>query len=75
MSRGNFLTEPRLMTAEELSRWLGIRKQHAYELARAGVLPCVKLGRAIRFDPVELEEFLKNGGAAFAHGWRKEPLS
>ena len=74
MQRGNVLTERRLMTAGEVSQWLGIRKQHAYELARDGVLPCVKLGRAIRFDPVELDEFLKNGGAAFAHGWRKEPL-
>ena len=74
MATQNNLQQRRLITAEEVSQWLGIRKQHAYELARDGVLPCVKLGRAIRFDPVELDEFLKNGGAAFAHGWRKEPL-
>ena len=46
------------MTAEETGRWLGVRKAQVYQLVRDGVLPCVKLGRAVRFDPVELEEAL-----------------
>lgn len=63
-----------LITAEEVSRWLRIRRQHVYQLVDAGLLPVKKLGRSLRFDPVQIAKFLEDGGASFAHGWRKDPL-
>lgn len=64
-----------LITAAELSQWLGIRRQQVYQLRRDGILPYVEVGRAIRFDPVAITAFLREGGAAFAHGWRKQARS
>lgn len=64
-----------LLSAATLSEHLGISKARVYQLAREGVLPCVRLGRTIRFDPAVIQDFIGNGGASFAHGWRKEPLS
>ena len=64
-----------LITATELSRWLAIRRKQVYQLARDGVLPSVPVGRAWRFDPVAIEEFIRRGGARFAHGWRKEAVT
>ena len=70
----NSLT-PRLQTAKELHQQYGIRPAHSYQLARDGILPHVRFGRRVLFDRLRSEEFLANGGRAFLHGWRKEPLS
>ena len=64
-----------LITAAELSRWLGIRRQQVYQLVDDGILPCAPLGRLLRFDPVAIKEFIRGGGARFAHGWRKQARS
>ena len=64
-----------LITAEEVSRWLRIRRQQVYQLVDAGILPVKKLGRSLRFDPVQIAKLLEDGGASFPHGWRKDPLS
>ena len=66
---------PALITAAELSRLLGIRLPQVYRLARDGILPSVRLGRLRLFDPAAIEEFIRRGGAAFAHGWRKKVSS
>ena len=44
---------------------LGLRSiQRAYVLARQGAIPCVRIGRAVRFDPEAIREFMKRGGAS-----------
>ena len=73
--RTDVKSQPRLITAAELSRWLGIRRQQVYQLVDDGILPCAPLGRLLRFDPVAIEEFIRGGGARFAHGWRKQVRS
>lgn len=63
-----------LIRVAELADYMGLPKPRVYQLAREGILPCVRLGRAVRFDPIVIQDFIRNGGATFAHGWRKDPL-
>ncbi|MEW6227928.1 MAG: helix-turn-helix domain-containing protein [Bacillota bacterium] len=62
----------RLLTVEETARELGIARDRVYFLTHHGLLPCVRLGRAIRIDRTALDEWLKRGGQAWPGGWRRE---
>jgi excisionase family DNA binding protein len=62
-----------LLNIEELSHILRVSKQRAYELCRTGIVPHVRLGRQIRVDPEQLQEWLTEGGRALPGGWRREP--
>ena len=61
-----------LITAALAAHRLGIPRARLYELSRLGVVPSVSVGRARRWDPLALEEWIRRGGASFEHGWRKE---
>jgi excisionase family DNA binding protein len=62
----------RLLDAAETARMLGLRRQQLYGLVREGVIPCVRLGRKLKFHPQVLEEFVANGGQGFGpEGWRR----
>lgn len=50
-----------LITARKAAEVLGLPLQRVYELARTGVLPAVRLGRQLRFDPTSLPEFVRSG--------------
>lgn len=43
---------------------LGVSRQRVYELTRAGVLPHVRLGRSVRYDPEAVERWIEQGGTA-----------
>ena len=60
MSRGKVLGEAdRLtLTVEEAAHLLGISRGLAYELARSGRLPVVRLGRRLLVPKVALERML-----------------
>jgi excisionase family DNA binding protein len=62
-----------LLTAEELAEHLGVSKQRVYELARLGLLPCVRLGRAVRFATQAVEAWISSGGRPLPGGWRRIP--
>jgi excisionase family DNA binding protein len=53
-----------LITAEEAAERLGVPEKAVYREARAGRLPgTVRIGRRrLRFDPVALEQFIRDGG-------------
>ncbi len=53
---------PRLLKAQEVAGQTGLPLARVYELAREGQLPHVRLGRALRFDPTAVAEWLRNGG-------------
>ncbi len=53
-----------LRDAKWVGEILGVSPFRVYELARLGLLPCVRLGRQIRFDPDRLREWIQAGGAA-----------
>ena len=47
-----------LMTVSEVAEYLRVNPQTVYRKAKAGELPAVRIGRAIRFRKVELESWL-----------------
>jgi excisionase family DNA binding protein len=54
----------RLHTARDLADQLGEDPQTIYRLARDHGLPCIRLGRAMRFDSTAVAAWLANGGTA-----------
>jgi excisionase family DNA binding protein len=61
-----------LLTAEEAARRLNVQVPRLYELSRQGLVPCVRLGRSVRFDSDRLESYIDAGGQPWPGGWRKE---
>lgn len=53
---------PPLMTAEQVSAQTTIPKHRVYELARLDLMPHVRLGRSMRFDPQAVRRWLDEGG-------------
>ena len=60
------MSEP---TSQPLQDWrypmreLGLRsKYRVYDYARRGIIPCVRIGRLIRFDPRAIDELKRSGG-------------
>ena len=62
----------RLLTMDEVAPILNVTVARAYDLARTGVLPIVKLGRQIRVDEARLIDWINGGGSALPGGWRKQ---
>jgi excisionase family DNA binding protein len=54
----------RLRTAEQVAARYQIPKSHVYRLTRSGDLPCVRLGKYVRYDERALAAFEANGGTA-----------
>lgn len=52
-----------LLTAEQAGERLQLSKWRMYELAREGLVPCVRIGeRQIRFTEQALDEWIARGG-------------
>jgi excisionase family DNA binding protein len=49
----------RLLTAAELAERLAVPKTWILESARSGAMPCVRLGRYVRFDLADVERWLE----------------
>jgi excisionase family DNA binding protein len=50
----------RLLNVREAAQFLGLEVDTIYKKARLRELPCVKVGRALRFDVKALERFIKD---------------
>ena len=48
-----------LLSASETARMLRLSVPHVYTMAAAGTLPSIKFGRAVRFDPADVERFIQ----------------
>ena len=48
-----------VMTVSEVAEYLRVNPQTVYRKAKAGEMPVVRIGRAIRFRRTELETWLK----------------
>lgn len=48
------------LKAGEVARLLEVTPQHIYFLAAQSLIPCFRVGGAIRFDPQELATWLKS---------------
>ncbi|MBS3976617.1 MAG: helix-turn-helix domain-containing protein [Syntrophomonadaceae bacterium] len=62
----------KLMRIDDVADVLDITESRAYDLARQGILPSVRLGRQIRVDRDALENWIARGGQALPGGWRRE---
>jgi excisionase family DNA binding protein len=51
-----------LIDVADAAALLGVKPRLAYDLARRGLIPSVRLGRLVRFSPMELDRFIKSGG-------------
>lgn len=49
----------RLWTVQDAARFLALSESWVYTAARSGVLPVVRLGRAIRFDQTALRAWVR----------------
>ena len=59
------MTRP-LMLATEVAPMLRVPVGRVYELARAGTLPCVRIGRQRRFSPDAIDAYIAAQGTANA---------
>jgi hypothetical protein len=60
-------TDWRLLTADDAYEQLGYKTAKALrEAAQRGLVPCVRIGRSVRFDVAALREWAANGGTPAA---------
>lgn len=61
-SLGGGLTQLHLLTADELARVLRVGRTTVYRWAKEGRLPSVKIGKTVRFNPLEIEKIIHGDG-------------
>ncbi len=52
--------QKRLLKAEEVAKFLRLSKSGAYHLMRTGVIPVVRIGKAVRVREEDIENFVLN---------------
>ena len=50
----------KLLDIAQLSEMLNIKKKTIYDWTHKGTIPYIKLGGLIRFDPKEIEQWIKS---------------
>ena len=58
------LTAATLLTAADLAERWQVPTSHIYRLSRSGQLPTVRLGKYVRYQLAEVEQFEQAGGTA-----------
>lgn len=49
----------KLISVDEVAELLNCPRSWVYERTRCGKIPCYNLGRYVRFNPKEIEEWIK----------------
>jgi excisionase family DNA binding protein len=52
------------MTVEEVAQLLNVSERHVYKLVQDGVLPHLRVGNSVRFDPDKIADWLDGRGGA-----------
>ncbi len=64
-----------LQSPAEVARRLGMSRSNVYHLAGTGALPSIKFGKAVRFDPRDVDRFIRDHrrepGRTFQTGRRR----
>ena len=60
-----------LLTIPEVARVLRVPPARAYNLAREGLIPTVRVGRQVRVDRDALRHWIDDGGCALPGGWKR----
>lgn len=58
----------RLYTAEETGKLLGVSTRTLYTLSARGELPCIKVGRSVRYHPDDIDAYIKKQRSEVKHG-------
>ena len=53
----------KILLATEAAALLRVTTNRLYELAKRGAIPCVRVGRQVRFSEDRLLEWIANGGS------------
>jgi excisionase family DNA binding protein len=53
----------KMLTAPEVAQLLRVKPARVYELARLGMIPCLRIGRQVRFAEESLREWIACGGS------------
>lgn len=61
-----------LLRANNAAKKLDLSVDRLYALTREEIIPCVYLGRQIRWSADALDEFIRTGGKSWSGGWRKD---
>lgn len=64
-----------LLRAPETAQVLDISRARLYALSRAGIIPCVRIGRSFRYSPSALRRFVETGGAGWPVGGQRIPAA
>jgi len=51
--------EPMLLTARQTAKALSICEKTLWTLTQQGEIPCVRIGRAVRYDPADLQNWIQ----------------
>lgn len=51
----------RLLTADEVAEILHVKKKSIYQMIYRSQIPCVKLGRTLRFSADDIEAYINQG--------------
>jgi len=60
---GIMSSKPRLQTVDEVAARLGFHRRTVYDKASRGEIPSIRIGRSVRFDRTQIEDWLAAGGA------------
>lgn len=55
------IVQPKLVKIDEAVKITGYKKGYIYELIFKNAIPYIKIGRSIRFDPQELDTWMRAG--------------
>jgi excisionase family DNA binding protein len=58
VNQGSNHTIVRLLNADQVAEILNVSRSHAYSLIQSGQIPSIRLGRAVRVRPQDLERFI-----------------
>jgi len=61
-SRQDLFFDKLVWTIEDVARELNCSIRHVYKLIATDKIPYAKVGRLVRFSPVRISEWLKQGG-------------
>ena len=50
----------KLLDITQLSETINIKRKTIYDWSHKGLIPCVKIGRLLRFDLNDIESWVKN---------------
>jgi excisionase family DNA binding protein len=53
---------PGLKDVQWLAKFLGVSRSWVYQASASGVLPCVRIGALLRFDPAVIKAWVRGEG-------------